>query len=105
MRPQAGVGRLKPAPPLLADTHVAVRPIVDRPYQDGQDAHSDEQLGNVKPNHRATLRPNHTPERMGAFISWTACGTSAELKHFHRFGFNFGLTAQVLGRYVEIGWI
>src|ERR1039457_6758497 len=35
--------------PLLARTRVAVRPIVDRPYQDGQNAHTNEQLGDVKP--------------------------------------------------------
>jgi hypothetical protein len=85
-----------------------VRPIVGRPYQDSQDAHTNEQLGDIKANHRATLHPNHTPERTGGVylldcLQWT--GTSAGLKHIHHFGFNFGLTAQVLGRYVEVGWI
>src|ERR1019366_6899571 len=94
--------------PLLAHTRVAVRPVVDRPYQDGQDAHTNEQLGDVKPTHGTTLHPNHTPERTGGVYlldCWQWTGTSAGLKHIHHFGFNFGLTAQVLGRYVEVGWI
>src|ERR1035437_9499041 len=43
--------------PLLAHTLVAVRPVVGRPYQDGQDAHTNEQLGDVKPTHGLVSAP------------------------------------------------
>src|ERR1019366_7016548 len=41
----------------FAHTRVAVHPIVGRPYQDGQDAHTNEHLGDVKPTHELLSAP------------------------------------------------
>src|ERR1035438_7517051 len=55
--------------PLLARARVAVRPVVGRPYQDGQDAHAYEQLGDVKPTHGTTLRPDYSSGEQGGRLS------------------------------------
>src|ERR1019366_656130 len=64
--------------PLLAHTLVAVRPVVGRPYQDGQDAHTNEQLGDVKPTHGTALRPDYSSGEHAGYLSFsTGCALGA----------------------------